>query len=550
MSQFDRDQRPYGTMEKSGSAIYELPAPVPQASRKKSVTRLMPYFILPLFIIFTFLKYPILYSILHHSEPQYGLLKSQCEQPDPLFPSSDNDLDEMYEYLSTDEFKRASIRRHSAAVQIPTESFDEMGPIGEDDRWEIMYTFQNYLKDTFPRVHQYMNPETVNTHGLLYTYEGSDDTLKPLLLLAHYDVVPVPERTIGAWTYPPYSGHYDGRFIWGRGASDCKNQLVAIMESMEFLLGAGYQPKRSIVLAFGFDEEVGGHRGAGHLAPFIHNRYGDGGIAAIVDEGAQFQKAWGSTFAVTGTGEKGNTDVHITVRMPGGHSSIPTDHTSIGVLSELLVKIEAEEYPTYLTDDNPYLGQLQCAAANSVDFPKKLKKLLEERQSNTCHRESDHLALEAAKQGRGIQYLMQTSQAITVIEGGVKSNALPERTSVTVNHRVNIGDEPEVVWDRLATLAKSVAQKYNLTLHAFDGVEEEPQSIALWHKAQTLRVAPVTPINVDRNTPYRIVAGTVRAVYGEEIIVSPGMSTGNTDTRYYWDLTHHIFRFGPGYDPE
>lgn len=70
--------------------------------------------------------------------------------------------------------------------------------------------------------------------------------------------------------------------------------------------------------------------------------------------------------------------------MPGGHSSIPSDHTSIGVLSELIRAIESEQYATYLKDDNPYFGQLQCGAANSADFPKDLKKLLEE-VSNLLH---------------------------------------------------------------------------------------------------------------------------------------------------------------------
>lgn len=505
-------------------------------------------------MISTLVRFPLLYAYFHnhsHSEYDDGILKSQCQQPDPLFPSSDNkDLEDMYEFISSDTFKAGSIRRHSGAVKIPTESFDTMGPIGEDERWEVMYTFQNYLRDNFPLVHQYMHPEVVNTHGLLYTYEGSDETLKPVLFLAHYDVVPVPESTVESWTHPPYSGYYDGTFIWGRGASDCKNQLIAVMEAMELFIKYDFKPKRTIILSFGFDEESNGRRGAGSLAPRLLNRYGKDGIAAIVDEGAQFQKAWGTVFAVTGTAEKGSTDVHITVRMPGGHSSIPSDHTSIGVLSELIRKIEAEQYPTYLKDDNPYFGQLQCGAANSADFPKDLKKLLGERSSNTCSSKPDYLALEAAKQGKGIQYLMQTSQAVTMIEGGVKVNALPERASVTINHRVNVGDEPELVWDHLTSLAQETAKKHNLTLHAFDGVQEEAESISLWHSPNTLRVAPVTPINVDRNTPYRILAGTVRAVYGEEIIVSPGMSTGNTDTRFYWDLTRHIFRFGPGFDPE
>lgn len=251
-----------------------------------------------------------------------------------------------------------------------------------------------------------------------------------------------------------------------------------------------------------------------------------------------------------GTSEKGATDVFVTIRMPGGHSSIPSDHTSIGVLSELITKIEAQQYPTYLTDGNPYLGQLHCGAENAADFPSKLKSLL---SSHKPHKnrssKPDHLAIEAAKESLATRYLMQTSQAVDIIEGGVKSNALPERVSATVNHRVNIGDTPEMVWQHLTALAKPIAEKYNLTLHAFDDVPEAPNSISLSHSDTVTYTAPVTPTDITKTSPYSIFAGTIRALYGTDIVVSPGYMTGNTDTRYYWDLTKHIFRFGPGYDP-
>jgi len=236
--------------------------------------------------------------------------------------------------------------------------------------------------------------------------------------------------------------------------------------------------------------------------------------------------------------------------MPGGHSSIPADHTSIGVASEIITAIEAEQYPTYLADDSPFLGLLQCGASHAPDFPKSLKKLLGKHKPHTCKAKPDKLALEAARIGGPYaRYLMQTSQAVDVIEGGVKVNALPERTSVTVNHRINIGDTPELVWDHLTKLAKPVAKKYNLTLHAFDDTKEAASSISLWPEETTLEVAPITPTEVDTITPYFILAATTRALYGEEVIVSPGMMTGNTDTRYYWDVSKHIFRYGPGWDP-
>jgi Gly-Xaa carboxypeptidase len=420
-------------MEKSKGVVYELPAPVPPPKRKRSGVRFFSCILLPVFLLLAILRQPI--GPIHHyifgKDDSYDVLKAKCTQPDPLFPSpGSHELEYAYNYISTEEFKQGSIARLSGAVQIPSESFDDLGPIGEDPRWDIMYKFADYLKKIFPRVHEHMEPEIVNTHGLIFTWKGSDKDLKPLLLMAHQDVVPVPNATVDAWTHPPFSGHYDGHHIWGRGSSDCKNQLIAVMETMELLLDAGFQPKRTVVLSFGFDEECSGRQGAGHLAPFLYDRYGKDGIAALVDEGAGFMEAWGSVFAAPGTGEKGATDVQITIRMPGGHSSIPTDHTSIGVLSELITKIEADQYPTYLTNDNPYLGQLQCGAAHSPDFPKKVKKLLGKRKSHGCKSQPDYLAIEAAKESRAVKYLMQTSQAVDVIEGGAKINALPERVSV------------------------------------------------------------------------------------------------------------------------
>ena len=235
--------------------------------------------------------------------------------------------------------------------------------------------------------------------------------------------------------------------------------------------------------------------------------------------------------------------------MPGGHSSIPPNHNGIGVMSQLITLIEANLYEPKLYDDNPYLGLLQCGAAHGTKFPSKLKKLLSKRSSNSnCLKKKDRLAIEASKDGLDIKYLMTTSVAADVIRGGVKVNALPERTQVTVNHRINVGETTQVVKDRLTHLAKHVAAQYNLTVHAFDEKGETPSSITLSH-GHHLEPAPITPTTIDPVNPYAILSGTTRALFGEEIVMSPGIMTGNTDTRFYWDLTRHIFRYMPGYDP-
>ena len=196
-------------MEKSSREVFELPAPVPPPQAKKSGVRSFSYFVLGGLITLTLLRHS--YGPLQHylggRDSEYDISKASCNQPDPLFPThTTHELDYAYDYISSDEFKEGSIGRLSGAVQIPSESFDDLGPIGEDPRWEIMYKFADYLKKVFPRVHEHMSPEKVNTHGLVYTWEGSDSKLKPLLLMAHQDVVPVPNATVGAWTHPPFSG--------------------------------------------------------------------------------------------------------------------------------------------------------------------------------------------------------------------------------------------------------------------------------------------------------------------------------------------------------
>lgn len=478
------------------------------------------------------------------------LNSDQCPQVAPLSPRKGNSqLAEMDEYLKSPDFQNKSIKALSGAVQRQTQSFDDMGPIGEDVRWDVFYAFKSYLSDIFPLVHASLELEIVNTHDLVYTWRGANTALKPTLLMAHQDVVPVPESTIDAWTYPPFGGVFDGRFVWGRGAKDCKDQLFAIMDSIELLVSAGFHPQRTVVLSFGFDEEISGREGAGHLAPYLLSRFGRDGIAAIVDEGADFSSVWGSTFAMPGVAEKGYIDVQIVVRMPGGHSSIPPAHNGIGVMSELITLIESHPYDPRLFEENPFLGLLQCGASYSPNFPTKLKKLLHSRSRNNSLKK-DKLALEASKESLAAKYLMTTSVAVDLIQGGVKVNALPERTTATVNHRVNVGEHPSSVKVKLAGLAKSVGNKYNLTIHAFDDAEETLSSITLKASDTELEPAPVTPTSITPVSAYSVLSGTTRALYGEDVLMAPGMTTGNTDTRYYWDLSKNIFRFGPGWDPE
>lgn len=249
--------------------------------------------------------------------------------------------------INDEVFRNQSAKKLSGAVQIKTDTYDN-SPLVEDDGkyWDDKFKpFFEYLKTTFPTIFKLTKVETVNRWALVFTWEGSNENLKPVLLTAHQDVVPTQDETLKDWTYPPYEGVYDGEFLWGRGSADCKNLLIGILEALEELHLTGFKPQRTIVLGFGIDEEIGGERGAQKIGELLLERYGPDSFYAVLDEGGQsLVEQDGVYLALPGTGEKGSTDVVIGLNTPGGHSLVPPAHTSIGLLSKLISDLE----------DNPF----------------------------------------------------------------------------------------------------------------------------------------------------------------------------------------------------
>ena len=95
----------------------------------------------------------------------------------------------------------------------------------EKPRWAVFHGFHAWLFRTYPAVFtsEAVTVTKINTLALLVEIKGSDSALKPLMLASHMDVVPVENRTLDRWTYPPFDGKYDGEFIHGRGAKDDKS---------------------------------------------------------------------------------------------------------------------------------------------------------------------------------------------------------------------------------------------------------------------------------------------------------------------------------------
>ncbi|KAI9510035.1 hypothetical protein F5148DRAFT_977310 [Russula earlei] len=477
-----------------------------------------------------------------------------CPQSDALYPelhaqlwkSLGHDFDEA-------GFTKRAVAWLAGAVRIRTESYDEMGPVGVDPRWEAFELFHDYLGQSFPLTHKSLSLTKVNTYGLLYEWKGSNDSLKPLLLVAHQDVVPVEPETVEQWEYPPYSGFYDGKFIWGRGSSDDKSGLVGILASVETLLKREFQPARTIVLAFGFDEEASGFQGAQHLSRAMLKKYGDDSFALLVDEGSMFGDVGGSIIAIPGIAEKGYADTKVTVSTPGGHSSVPPSHTSIGILSRLLVEYEDNPIEPHLERGTPIYSTIQCVGQHSKNFPAHLRALIK----SSVHSDRALRKLEAELiKDPTYKALVGTTQAIDLVQGGVKVNALPEEAWAVVNHRIATQSSVAAVQERDTHVLKRLAKEFNLTYSAFgsaisgeDGTSTGTLTLTdAW--GANLEPAPVTPTGKD-SAPWQLLSGTIKATYNshrgvegaDNIFVSPGIMSGNTDTRYYWNLTRHIVRY-------
>src|SRR5690348_10135264 len=155
--------------------------------------------------------------------------------------------------------------RLSQTIQFKTISLQSP----EDPGAEEFRRFQAFIDQSFPRVAQHLRKEVVGGYSLLYTWAGKDPILRPALLMAHLDVVPVDAATESSWSQPPFSGRIAGGFVWGRGAMDDKLSVMGLLEAVEYLLAQGFQPQRTIYLAFGHDEELGGNAGAAQIAALL-----------------------------------------------------------------------------------------------------------------------------------------------------------------------------------------------------------------------------------------------------------------------------------------
>lgn len=482
---------------------------------------------------------------------------SQCPLYESLAPvrfTQDNST--VLAILEDETFRLASVARLAGSVQIDTHLPDGLPDVaGAPQEYEKFEKFHRYLAKTYPNIHRVTKLTKVNTYGLVYHWKGSDSSLKPLMLAAHQDVVPVQADTLADWTYPPFDGHYDGKYIYGRGASDCKNLLIASMDAVELLISEGYEPARGVILAFGFDEETSGKYGAKRIGEYLGETYGNDSIYAIIDEGPGLHPnpLTGKLMAMPATGEKGYMDIRVDLRMRGGHSSVPPDHGAIAIMGDLANRIEQDPFTPKLTSENPLLRFMQYAALHAGDKMSLLQKKAILRAG--IDKLANSKVVAALGKNPMAKYLVQTSQSADIIRGGEKANALPENVWMLVNHRIAIGDTIELTKAQFGARVAEVARKYNLEATFFGEklTHQDPGlgKLTVEEGGDSFNSAPVSPSD---DTVWKYLARTTRHVFEDvvlrdvidyPVVTAPSIMPANTDTRRYWHLTRHIYRYSP-----
>jgi carboxypeptidase PM20D1 len=372
---------------------------------------------------------------------------------------------------------------------------------------------QQLLVSAYPRLHQSLTRRVVNRYSLLYRWAGSDSSLEPVLLTGHLDVVPVDSATLHRWRHPPFAGEVSDGFIWGRGVLDDKGSVVAILEAVELLLRQGYTPRRTVYLAFGHDEELGGQEGAVQLAAVLRQEVSR--LAFLVDEGGAVGEGVVAgverPVGLIGVAEKAAVNIELSVEQPGGHSSMPPRWTAVGVLARALTRLEEHPFELRLT---PVVREMFLRLAPEMPFKARLAL------ANLWLLEP--LVLRQMAGDPRLAATLRTTTAPTILSGSTKANVLAGRATAVVNFRLLPGDTPEGVLARVRSVVGDSAVRLRLLGSGTAGGE-----VADYHGWE-----------------YRLLERIIAQVF-PGVLPVPFLTVGATDARHYTSLTRNVYRFSP-----
>ena len=369
--------------------------------------------------------------------------------------------------------------------------------------------FLEFLKRTYPKVHEVCQMDRVNRYSVIYRWKSGAPEEKPILLTAHYDVVPVENSGINSWVWGPFSGEIKEGYIYGRGALDDKNQVISIMEAIEEKIGRGFKPSRDIYIAFGFDEEVGGEKGAKTIASLFKEENLQ--FEFVLDEGGAvvegIVEGLELPIGLIGVAEKGSSNIRIITSGDGGHSSMPTKNSAIGKLSTIIRNVEKNPMPAKLVSPvermfklmDPHMGK----AGILLNHAKLVFPIVEKTLSKSATMNS----------------MIRTTISFTLTGGGEAENILPKTAWANANIRLLPGDALDEVMEHMKSVNKGIDFEMKI-MNREEGSEVSPYD----------------------SESYRRIEKKIKQVF-DGVEVMPYLMAGSTDSRKYSGLCGNIYRF-------
>jgi acetylornithine deacetylase/succinyl-diaminopimelate desuccinylase-like protein len=276
-------------------------------------------------------------------------------------------------------------------------------------------------------------PNRPKDGNLIALLPGTDASLKPLMLLAHLDVVEAKRED---WSRDPFKLIKEGGYFYARGAADDKAMASIFADSMVRFKQEGYKPTRGIKLALTCGEETSENfNGVSYLiehhralmdASFALN---EGGLGRLDGKTGAYQ------YNGVQAGEKLYQDFTLETVSPGGHSARPTPDNAINQMAQALTKVQAFEFPIEFNDaTRSYFAKFGeiIGGAQGAD--------MEAAAGN-----GDAAAVTRLKKDPGLNGSLHTTCVATMINGGHAHNALPQRVTANVNCRIFPGHPPEEI---------------------------------------------------------------------------------------------------------
>ena len=399
----------------------------------------------------------------------------------------------------------------SDAIKIKTISNVDVDKVD----WNEFKRLHALFEERFPLVYKNLKCEEISLASLLFTWKGKNPDLEPIALLGHQDVVPVAEGTEGDWTHPAFDGVDDGEFVWGRGALDMKNHLIAVLESVEALLAEGFEPERTVYLCFGHDEEIvaAPTSGAGSIAAVLKERGVH--LDSVIDEGGAILNLHvgnilNKKLAGVGIAEKGYVDYRVSVSAKGGHSSQPPEHTALGALADVIKDIEGHQFKAKMP---AFVYELFTKIGKNVSYPARIV---------TCNLWLlKPLITAVMRKIPPAASLIHTTTAVTMAEGSPAANVLPQKASVTVNFRMM----PGVTIKNVEEHIRKCVRNKDIEVEYLKGKEASKVSPT---DSRSFKILEEICTRTDR-----------------DLLVAPYLVMGGTDAYHYEEVCDNIYRFAP-----